>query len=318
MSGPGCSPNSRNNRAATTSSCSYDQENTARTSTPTSPPANARNPPRASRNSAANTANANPGCIAARAATTLSASGNPAHRVVISNTGPGSAATRLAPSRYTSNSRASATDNRSTVTDRAPSTAIRLVSRLRLVTTTTHPSEPGSNGRTCAASRALSNTTNTRRPATMLRYKLTCASTASGIRSAGTANASRNPRTASAGLTGDPAGSNPRRFTYNCPSGNRSATRCAQHNANAVLPTPAVPPIAEITTVPPGGGRSNSTINDANSSTRPAKPATAAGNCRGTRPALDRRKATTLASSGSASAIRFTKKARSTSVYRRR
>src|SRR5262249_22005927 len=48
------------------------------------------------------------------------------------------------------------------------------------------------------------------------------------------------------------------------------------------LPIPAAPSTAEITTVPPGGGRSNSDINAANSSVRPANPATAAGSCRGT------------------------------------
>ena len=42
-----------------------------------------------------------------------------------------------------------------------------------------------------------------------------------GIRSAVTPSASRNPRSASAGSAGAPAGSKPRRFTYSCPSGNR-------------------------------------------------------------------------------------------------
>jgi hypothetical protein len=43
-----------------------------------------------------------------------------------------------------------------------------------------------------------------------------------------------------------PRGSKPRRFTCSCPSPNRAATWCAQCSASAVLPTPAVPPIALI------------------------------------------------------------------------
>ena len=70
-----------------------------------------------------------------------------------------------------------------------------------------------------------------------------CASRSAGIRCGGTPSASRKPRTASAGSITAPPGSKPRRLTYSCPSGNRSATRCAQCTARAVLPTPAVPPI---------------------------------------------------------------------------
>ena len=47
--------------------------------------------------------------------------------------------------------------------------ATRLASWLRLVITTRHPGEPGSSGRTWAASRALSNSTSIRRPASRLR-----------------------------------------------------------------------------------------------------------------------------------------------------
>ena len=71
-----------------------------------------------------------------------------------------------------------------------------------------------------------------------------------GTLSAGTLSASRKSRTAAAGSTGDPLGSNPRRFTYSCPSANRSRTRCAQWTANAVLPTPAVPDTTAIATGP--------------------------------------------------------------------
>ena len=104
-----------------------------------------------------------------------------------------------------------------------------------------------------------------------------------GIRSGGTWRASRKPRTASAGAIAEPVGSKPRRFTNNCPSGNRSATRCAQYTARAVLPIPAVPSIAEITTVPADPAVSSiRAVNASNSATRPAKCLAATGSCRGT------------------------------------
>ena len=52
------------------------------------------------------------------------------------------------------------------------------------------------------------------------------------------------PASASPAVDRLAAGSKPRRFTYSWPSGNRSATRCAQCTASAVLPTPAVPTTA--------------------------------------------------------------------------
>ena len=60
--------------------------------------------------------------------------------------------------------------------------ATRPVSWLRLVTTTRQPGEPGSSGRTCSASRALSSTISIRRPASWLRYSAACASRSAGIR----------------------------------------------------------------------------------------------------------------------------------------
>ena len=56
-----------------------------------------------------------------------------------------------------------------------------------------------------------------------------------------------SPASASAGETAG-SGPYPRRFTYSCPSGNRSLTRCAQCVTRAVFPTPAVPETAEIST----------------------------------------------------------------------
>ena len=53
---------------------------------------------------------------------------------------------------------------------------------------------------------------------------------------------------ASPGSIAAPCGSNHRRFTYSCPSGNRWLIWCAQCTAREVFPTPAVPAIAVITT----------------------------------------------------------------------
>lgn len=55
---------------------------------------------------------------------------------------------------------------------------------------------------------------------------------------------------ASAGLTGWCPGVCACSGKKICPPGNRPASWCAACTANAVLPTPAVPPMAEITTVP--------------------------------------------------------------------
>lgn len=83
---------------------------------------------------------------------------------------------------------------------------------------------------------------------------------------------------------GAPAGPKPRRFTCSWPSGNWSATRCAQCRARAVLPTPAVPPIALMTTVPgaPSPAVSRTSVSLASSAARPVKSGTVAGNWRGT------------------------------------
>jgi len=59
--------------------------------------------------------------------------------------------------------------------------AASAVSGLRLVSTTTQPGLPGSGGRTCAASRALSRTTRIFRPASRLRYSAARASRPAGM-----------------------------------------------------------------------------------------------------------------------------------------
>src|SRR5262249_15791194 len=121
---------------------------------------------------------------------------------MISSTASGSAATRSRPRRRASSSRASAGVSRSRVIGWAPSAATRPARWLRLVTSTRQVGAPGSSGRTWAVSRALSNTTSIRRPARWLRYTVAWASRSAGSRSGGTCRASRNRRTASAGLRG--------------------------------------------------------------------------------------------------------------------
>ena len=211
----------------------------------------------------------------------------------MSLTASGSAATRSAPRRLASSSRASVTVSRSRARRRAPSVAIRPASWSRLVTMARHPGEPGRSGRTCSALRALSSTTRTRLPASRLRKSPVCAVRSSGIRAGGTPNASRNPCSACRGSSAAPSWSNPRRPTYNCPSGNRSATRCAQCTARAVLPTPAVPDTAQIATAPVAArpvpaccGAMASTPASASrvasSALRPVNVGTAGGNWAGT------------------------------------
>lgn len=71
---------------------------------------------------------------------------------------------------------------------------------------------------------------------------------------------------------------------YSCPSGKRPTTWCAHCTASAVLPTPAVPQIAEIATVPAGARspRSSIAFSVSSSRARPMNAPTAGGSCRGT------------------------------------
>ena len=161
---------------------------------------------------------------------------------------------------------------------RAPSEATRPASSLRLVIRTMAVGVAGSSGRTWAGSRALSSTISIRRPSSRLRYSACRPSSVAGRRAAGTPSASRNARSASAGGSGS-AGPNPRRFTYSCPSGKSAAARRAQCTASAVLPTPAVPPIAVISTGP--SGRRSSPDSARSSRARPVNPGTVAGSITG-------------------------------------
>jgi hypothetical protein len=81
-----------------------------------------------------------------------------------------------------------------------------------------------------------------RRPRNRLRNTAACSATVDGTDSLRIPSARRNPTSASEGGIA-PFGSRPRRSRYSSPSGKRSATRCPQCTARAVLPTPAVPQI---------------------------------------------------------------------------
>ena len=225
------------------------------------------------------------GAGTAWAAATASARGRCAHKRAISATAAGSEAARLVPMRAVSSCTASSCARVSSLSSRAPSAAASPASWLRLVMMTMLAGLAGSSGRTWRSSRALSSTISIRRSASRLRYRPAWASALDGMRSGGTPSASRNPRITSAGVAGVSEGSKPRRFTYSCPSRNRPTTWCAQCSASAVLPTPAVPPIAEITTVPPPSGALRASGRQARKSSsafRPVKCRTPGGSCRGT------------------------------------
>jgi hypothetical protein len=149
----------------------------------------------------------------------------------------------------------------------------------RLVTSVRQVGEPSNSGRTASAEGALSSSTRSRRSARRLRYRAARSATSYGTSAGATPRARRNPARTSPGSAGA-SGPYPRRSTYSWPSGYRSATRCAQCTASAVLPTPAVPDRARITLPvrpPEPATRSSS----ASSALRPTNAYTSGGSSRG-------------------------------------
>ena len=132
-------------------SLARDQENTIRTLVTGSPVSSTSSRLRASRISAASAASGRPGRATARAATSHRASGRRPHSAISSLTAAGSAIARPAPRFEASRSCDSASVSTPSVIRCAPSAAARPVSRFLLVTSTRHPGDPGSNGRTCSA-----------------------------------------------------------------------------------------------------------------------------------------------------------------------
>ena len=121
----------------------------------------------------------------------------------------------------------------------------------RLVTSTRLPPAPGSSGSTCSLLAASSSTSSSCFSASRSRHSAIRASRPAGICPAGTPAVSSRLASASAGSTGCWPGVCPCSGRKICPPGNLSASRCAACTANAVLPTPAMPPIAWMPTTAP-------------------------------------------------------------------
>ena len=149
------------------------------------------------------------------------------------------------------------------------------VSRRRLVTSTRLPPAPGSSGRSCSLLAASSSTSSSCRPATRSRHSPVRASRSAGTWPAGTPTVSSRPASASAGLTGSRPGVWPCNGRKICPPGNRPASACAACTANAVLPTPAIPPIAWMLTTPPAAASASAIC--ASSCRRPVNEAMSRG-----------------------------------------
>ena len=175
------------------------------------------------------------------------ASGRCPHSPVISST-PGSSGLRPAPpASCTSSAAASPGGKVSRLTAVASSSAVKW---RRLVTSTRLPAEPGSSGRTCSLSAASSSRSSSCLPTTRSRHSAIRASSPDGICPGGSPAVSSRLASASAGSTGRCPGVCPCSGKKICPSGNRGASRWAAWTASAVLPMPAIPPIAWILTTP--------------------------------------------------------------------
>ena len=112
------------------------------------------------------------------------------------------------------------------------------------MTSTRLPPAPGSSGRTCSLLAASSSTSSSCCPASRSRHRAIRASSPGGICPAATPAVSSRLASASPGSTGRCPGVYPCNGKKICPAGNRGASWCAACTANAVLPTPAIPPIA--------------------------------------------------------------------------
>jgi hypothetical protein len=140
---------------------------------------------------------------------------------------------------------------------------------------------PGSSGTTCSLLAASSRISSSCRPASRSRHSAIRASSPGGTCPAGTPAVSSKLASASAGATGCWPGVCPCSGTKICPPGNRPASRCAACTANAVLPIPAIPPIAWIPTTPPSAAWSSiAPSSRVSSAPRPVKPATSRGSVR--------------------------------------
>ncbi len=151
---------------------------------------------------------------ASRAPAILMASGSPAHAVSTSSVASGSASARARPMMLANRSRASAESSTSRSMNRLPA---RSGMRFRVVTSTAQEPEPGSNGLTCAASRASSRTMSTLRSVSRDRYWAARSSSPAGMRPGSTPRSRRKRARMSPGGTGGALGRT--RLAYSCPSG---------------------------------------------------------------------------------------------------
>ena len=135
------------------------------------------------------------------------------------------------------------------------------------------PGLPGSSGRTCSASRALSRTTSIRRPASMLRYPAARSSPGPGFPAqprrghAGTRPAHR-PRAPADRVVAP-------QLTYSWPSGNRPTDPDAPSAplARSCRPRPCRRPPKSPGRARTPGGASSSPVSAASSASRPVKHA---------------------------------------------
>ena len=152
------------------------------------------------------------------------------------------------------------------------------VSRRRLVTSTRLPPARGSSGRICSLLAASSRTSSSAvRPAGRARA-LSAPPGRPGSRPAGTPMVSSRLASASAGVPGRRPGVCPCNGKKICPPGNRPASRCAACTAKAVLPMPAIPPIAWMLTTPPAPAAASAS--SASSCCRPVNEAMSRGSVR--------------------------------------
>ncbi len=208
------------------------------------------------------------------------ASGRKPQAATTSRAASRSERTRSSPTIFVKSASASSGDITSRSTRCAPA---RPVIRTRDVTSAAQPAVPGSSGRTCAASRALSSSTSTRRPSSTERYSAARSSRESGIAESGVPRARRKePRT----VSGSAARAGLRR-----PGGRRRAGRpgkasravCATCTARVVLPTPPMPARADtaITCPWPPVADARTSPSSRTNAARPVKSGTVAGSWAG-------------------------------------
>ena len=154
---------------------------------------------------------------------------------------------------------------------RASSSAVRC---RRLVISTRAPPVPGSSGRTWSLPAASSSTNSSRCPDTRSRHRLARDSGLAGICAGAIPVVCSKVASASPGRTGCCPAVCACSGRKTCPSGKCGASWRAARTANAVLPTPAIPPITQM---PPAPAPASSW---ASSPARPVNEAISRGSAR--------------------------------------